>query len=185
LHTVAQEYAWAAASVGDMRFTQDGHVTGGWARLVEVMAGPTWAIMREATREMREVDLAARCRDAEKPAAKRVASALKKFVNRTKKQVASKVPNATDTLVINMFQPMAEVLQTTYARQINKDLEELEQLMMEAEEWRLSLLDDPDKPALGPRPDEDTDEDGTGFGGGSGGLGLGGVAVVASRGRLH
>jgi hypothetical protein len=78
-----------------MRFTQDGHVTGGWAHLVEVMAGPTLAIMREATREMREVDLAARCRDAEKRAAKRVASALKKFVTRTKKQVSSKVANAT------------------------------------------------------------------------------------------
>jgi hypothetical protein len=64
-------------------------------------------------------------------------------------------------------------------------LEELERLMMEAEEWRLSLLEDPGKPALGPRPDENDDEDGAGFGGGSGGLGLGGMAVVASRGRLH
>jgi hypothetical protein len=67
-----------------------------------------------------------------------------------------------------MFQPMAEVLQNTYAQQIDEDLEELERLMMEAEDWRLSLLDDPGKPALGPRPDKDADGDGTGFGGGSG-----------------
>jgi hypothetical protein len=114
-----------------------------------------------------------------------VASALKKFMDRTKKQVASKVPNATDALVTNMFQPMAEVLQATYAQPIDEDLEELERLMMEAEEWRLSLLEDPGKPALGPCPDKNDNEDGAGFEGGSGGLGLGGVAIVASCGRLH
>jgi hypothetical protein len=140
-------------------------VTGGWAHLVEMMAGPTSATMREATCEMRKVDFNACHRDAE-------ASTLKKFVTRTKSQVSGQVSNATDELVTQMFQPLAEVLQNTYAQQIDEDLDELEQLMMEAEDWRLSLLDNPDKPALGPRLDKDANDDETGFGGGSGGVDL-------------
>jgi hypothetical protein len=144
------------------------------------MAGPELEMMQEAMqeamREMREVDLAARPQEAEKRASKQVAAALKKYVLNTHSQSA----NATEKLVTNMFHPLGDLLRAKYAQEIDEDLEELETLMMDAEEWRLVMTDEPSKPAAGPRKEDDPDSGGAGFAGGLGDLGL---TTVVTRAR--
>jgi hypothetical protein len=50
-HTIAQEYTWAAQSMGDLQYTHHGHINEHLAWLVEVMSGPTLDMIREATHD--------------------------------------------------------------------------------------------------------------------------------------
>jgi hypothetical protein len=86
--------------------------------------------------------------------------------------------SSLDELAAQMFQPLLKVLEATLTEQIDEDLEELERLMMKAEYWCLTLLDD-GKPAAGLQKEEGP-TGGSGFAGGMGSVGLGGGVALFS-----
>jgi hypothetical protein len=178
-HTVAQEYSWACSFVGDSRRIQDGSVSGSWARLVEVMAGSRSLMMEEANREMRETDLRVRRRLAEDKAERKRAQLRETFLRRAVHQL-----DVTEEVAEQMWLPALAALKQNHYQWIEEDLEELEELIRDAEVWRLKLPDDEPSFAPGP-PDHDDEPDSEDYAGAppsaavSAGLAL--VAVAHSR----
>jgi hypothetical protein len=145
------------------------------------MSGPKFAMMREATQEIREVDLSARQVLAEKRAARKVAKACETFVAHTTKRYL----DVTQAVAEVMFQPAAALLERKYAKMINEDVEDLERTRKTAEEWHFLYLKE-HKKAKTSRSQKD--EDGTGPGGGDMGFtgvaGVVGLALLASACKL-
>lgn len=167
-HTVAQEYAWACNFVGDRRRVKDGSASGSWARLVEVLAGAKSAIMQEANRDMRMMDLTARRELAEERSEHRLRRVRDAFVGRTMTQM--EVSRAT---ALQMWEPACLVLKAKHKAWIEEDIAELEELILEAEEWRVA----PSNATCGPacsRADRGDEDDADG--GGTGGPGLSSLA---------
>jgi hypothetical protein len=186
-HTVAQEYAWATSAMGDMRFTRDGHVSGGWARLVEVMAGTDSAMMREATREMRQTDLNARRALAFERVERQIARARATFVRRNSRQ--RQLVNTTEEKLLTMFAPAEEDLRQRLNEYVEEDLEELERMWLEVEKWRRELAADDPTGKLAFHKDDESDDDHDDGGGKMPGLVgaslVGLTAVAATRGQRH
>lgn len=170
-HTVAQEYAWACNFVGDRRRVKDGSASGSWARLVEVLAGAKSAIMQEANRDMRAMDLTARRELAEERSEHRLRRVRDAFVGRTMTQM--EVSRAT---ALQMWEPACVVLKAKHKAWIEEDIAELEELILEAEEWRVAPSNVTCGPACSKSKRDDEDDVG---GGGSGNPGL------ASLGNAH
>jgi hypothetical protein len=177
-YTIAQEYSWACSFVGEMRKVQDGSVSGSWARLVEVMAGARSPMMEEANREMRETDLRVRRWAAEDRAERKQAQLRETFLRRVSQHL-----DVPDDVAEQMWAPALAFLQGRHKEWIEEDLKELEELIREAEAWRVQLPDNEPGPHLGLPDDENGPDPGT-----TGPPACAGVAAglaVAVGARLH
>jgi hypothetical protein len=135
-------------------------------------------MMEEANREMRETDLRVRRRAAEERAERRQAQLRETFLRRVVQQL-----NVTDDVAEQMWTPALASVKERHSQWIDEDLEELEELIRSAEQWRLSLPDDEPGPPLG-LPDPGDDSDSGGFAGPPtevAAVGLAGVAVAHSH----
>jgi predicted membrane chloride channel (bestrophin family) len=104
------------------------------------MAGTDSAMMREATREMRQTNLNAHRALALERVKRQIARAQLTFVHCMRGQLM----NTTEEKVVAMFAPAEEDLRQRLYGYIEEDLEDLEQMWLEVEKRHLELAaDDP------------------------------------------
>jgi hypothetical protein len=136
-------------------------------------------MMEEANRDMRETDLHVRRVAAEERADRKISQLRETFLRRVVQQL-----DVPEEVADQMWLPALAVLKERHAQWIDADMEELEQLILDAEEWRVTVVDD--EPGILPPGPRDPDDDAApgrqrNATGGAAALGVSALALVRPR----
>jgi hypothetical protein len=136
---------------------------------VEVLAGAKSATMQEANGDMQFMDLAARPELAESRSEHRLRCLRDVFVG----CIMTQMDVSKDT-ALQMQEPACVVLKAQRKQWIDEGIAELEELILEAEEWHVDLAN----ATCGAAPPKRSNDEDEADGGGLGGSGLGSIANI-------